>query len=723
MTREHLNVVRGTNDKPAATGALVEDLAEHQFDGHLLIGYPVMATPDGRYTLDALLVSPRIGLVCFDLVEGTSLGRFQERQDDAFNRLHSRLLTHRDLVAQRRLQTAIHTVSYAPGVVIPPRNPEYPVVNTDSLGTALSHFKWQDATPELYERTLSAIHSMTAIRRAGRPRHIESSNSRGAKLASIEDSIATLDRRQSKAVIETVDGVQRIRGIAGSGKTIVLALKAAYLHAQNPNWRMAVTFHTRSLKNQFIRLINKFTIEQTGTEPDWERLRIVNSWGAPGAPHRDGIYHEFCQAHGIPYLDFIRARNKYGGSTRAFHGAVEQALTSVNTPIALYDAILVDEAQDFSPSFLRLCYEILYEPKRLVYAYDELQNLTSVGLPPAEEIFGSHNGVPRVTLANEADSLGPSQDIILQKCYRNSRPALVCAHGLGFGIYRELPENSTTGLVQMFSQPDLWTDIGYMIESGDLTLGKDVSLTRSTDTSPSFLEDHSPPDDLVRFKKFANEHTQAQWVADQIVSNLLQNELRYDDIIVINTDPITARSKLGRVRKALLDRSVASHLAGVDTPPDVFFRTDSITCTGVFRAKGNEAAMVYVINADESHTSAANLSRVRNRLFTAITRSKAWVRVTGVGSDMDPLLEEYHRIKAADFRLSFRYPTASELNKLTIVHRDMSEAEEKQVLNRRRSLADLIRDLEQGSLYIEDLDIRDIQALRRLLDQEEDSSE
>jgi superfamily I DNA and RNA helicase len=31
---------------------------------------------------------------------------------------------------------------------------------------------------------------------------------------------------QSKAVIETVDGVQRIRGLAGSGKTIVLALKA-----------------------------------------------------------------------------------------------------------------------------------------------------------------------------------------------------------------------------------------------------------------------------------------------------------------------------------------------------------------------------------------------------------------------------------------------------------------------------------------------------------------
>ncbi|MEI7100528.1 helicase, partial [Klebsiella pneumoniae] len=94
--------------------------------------------------------------------------------------------------------------------------------------------------------------------------------------------------RQNKAVIETVDGVQRIRGLAGSGKTIVLALKAAYLHTQYPDWRIAVTFHTRSLKGQFRRLINNFCIEQSGEEPDWTKIRIINAWGAPGGDARDG---------------------------------------------------------------------------------------------------------------------------------------------------------------------------------------------------------------------------------------------------------------------------------------------------------------------------------------------------------------------------------------------------------------------------------------------------
>ena len=46
---------------------------------------------------------------------------------------------------------------------------------------------------------------------------------------------------QGRAVIETVEGVQRIRGLAGSGKTIVLALKAAYLHA--PVSRVAYRRH------------------------------------------------------------------------------------------------------------------------------------------------------------------------------------------------------------------------------------------------------------------------------------------------------------------------------------------------------------------------------------------------------------------------------------------------------------------------------------------------
>src|SRR3546814_3991464 len=76
----------------------------------------------------------------------------------------------------------------------------------------------------------------------------------------------------------------------------------------------------------------------------------------------------------------------------------------------LYDVILADEAQDFAPSFLSLCYSMLKPPKRLVYAYDELQNLSGVSLPPPEEIFGNDEaGRPLVTFGEDR-----RRDVILQ---------------------------------------------------------------------------------------------------------------------------------------------------------------------------------------------------------------------------------------------------------------------------------------------------------------------
>ncbi len=103
----------------------------------------------------------------------------------------------------------------------------------------------------------------------------------GAKLKRLEDSIATLDHRQHKAVLETVEGVQRIRGLAGSGKTIVLALKAAYLHTQYPDWRIAVTFNTRSSKPSSSGSSPIFVLSRVVKNRDWTKIRVINAWGHP----------------------------------------------------------------------------------------------------------------------------------------------------------------------------------------------------------------------------------------------------------------------------------------------------------------------------------------------------------------------------------------------------------------------------------------------------------
>ena len=711
-----ISFIRGRNGKPAVSRALEEILSRIEgISGECFFGFPVVATPEGKYSADATLVSPEKGIVLFDLVEGSSVGDYTRRQDDLANKIEAKLKLHRELVRGRNLIPPLSVISFAPAVREVERfaEDEYPLANEENIEQVLSNIVWRDCSENLYRATLSAIESLSSIRQSRLRREVRNPDSRGAKLKRLEESIATLDYRQNRAVIETVDGVQRIRGLAGSGKTIVLALKAAYLHTQYPDWRIAVTFYTRSLKEQFKRLINNFCIEQSGEEPDWEKIRVVNSWGSY-ADTQVGLYYEFCHHTGTKFYNYTEALQRFGRSG-AFAGACQEALNSANFYPELYDAILVDEAQDFDPSFLRLCYAMLKPPKRLVYAYDELQNLSGLSLPPSEEIFGTDStGRPIVSLGDDAGC-----DVILKTCYRNSRPVLVTAHSLGFGIYRNQRGNVPTGLVQMFDYPALWHEIGYRVREGRLEKGERVVLERTDETSPRFLEDHSPIEDIVVFKAFKNEAEQNAWLIEHIKKNIEDEELRHDDIIVIDVSTTSSTSRLKSINEDLKNFGITSHIAGVDTHPDVFFSSEpSVPLTSIYRAKGNEAGMVYIINAQDCAESESGLATLRNRLFTAITRSKAWVRVLGYGQGMENLISEFNRLRQNGFRLDFTYPDNELIAKLKVVHQDLSPYEKERLEQKHYMIREFRDAIERGEITQDDLSEEDKRALMSFLQQE-----
>ena len=704
-----IDTVWGSTDKPVSSKRLAELLsAEADLEGTLYIGYPIIGTPEGSFPIDALLVSPTKGLVLFNVVEGKTLPDYAEVQDEGFNKMQAKLFQHQTLIRKRKLLVNIHTVTFAPAIAQLDGDEEHLLCNADNLVSAIEELDAFD--PVVFPSLVSVIQAISTLRRGRKKRELHDQNSRGTKIKALEDSIANLDSQQSAAVVETYEGVQRIRGLAGCGKTIVLALKVAYLHARHPDWFIAVTFNTRSLKKQFENLITTFVLEQANEEPDWEKIRILNAWGAPGGTDRTGIYYEFCRDHGVEYLDFGTAKNRFG-SDQAFEAACDNALQGTKQFVPKYDAVLVDEAQDFAPSFLLLCYEYLKDPKRLVYAYDELQNLGNRSLPPVEEIFGKNtDGTARVVI-HPPEAGKPKQDIILDTCYRNSRPVLSTAHALGFGIYRE------KGLVQIFENKNLWFDIGYQENDGEIEDGELVTLTRTPKSSPEFLEKHSSVEDLIQFEVFDTPEAQTAWLVAEIQRNLTKGELMPDDIIVINPDPLKTKDAVGEARRTLLQMGINSNLAGVTTIADVFTEPGTVTFTGIFRAKGNEAAMVYVINAQDCFGALLprDVARVRNRLFTAITRSKAWVRVLGVGKAMSALKAEFEKAKAENFALRFRYPTEEERKTMTTVNRDMSKAEQDRSDKRRNNFADIIASLESGESFIEDYPDSLVKKLQSLL--------
>ena len=665
-------------------------------------------------------ISESHGLVIFNLIENKNTEDYQEIQDDTANKIEAKLKGYKQLVDKRSLCVAINVITFAPFLTddIVCADGDYPLVNLNSLYSILTQITW--SKNEYFNALVSVLQAISTIRKVRKRNSLKNPDSRGSRLNALEESIANLDNRQSKAVIETVEGVQRIRGLAGSGKTIVLALKAAYLHAQHPDWKIAITFNTRSLKGQFKQLINTFYIEQTNEEPNWENLQIIHAWGASGGGNRNGIYYTFCTTNNVEYYDYQTSKYKFKADD-PFGKACEHALLDTGTSVKeLYDVILIDEAQDFSQGFFRLCYAMLKAPKRLVYAYDELQSLKLQSLPNPEELFGYHDdGTPKVKFYH--DNGKPQQDIILEKCYRNSRPVLVTAHALGFGIYRESKSGSETSLVQMFDQKDLWLDVGYEVLDGELEDDKRVLLARTLQSSPRFLEMDGNIDDLILFKSFDSQEEQDNWVAEQIAINLKNDELRPDDIIVINPDPLSTNRAVGGIRARLFDMDIKSHTAGVDTTPDEFFsvNNDSIAFTGIYRAKGNEAAMVYVINSDRCYESTYELAKLRNQLFTAITRSKAWVRVLGVGDEMDKLIQEFEKVKSHNFTLDFKYPTKKQRENMNIINRDMDKPELERVKKSNSELKKLVKSLELGEVYLADIDKNTIERLRSLIKDEE----
>jgi superfamily I DNA and RNA helicase len=242
-----LEIVYGEPRDRAAATHLAHVLEQHVAEGTLYIGYPVLATADERVEVDALLVSASHGVVAILIAD--ALPQSPEgwesvvaEQDTLFAVLESHLRRHERLRRGRALAFQPQTAT----VFSTWRNGAEPAVAEGFYGD-LDHLPgWLDGLdglePELAVAVQAALQRVTTIKPPKRRASVERPGSRGAALKEIEKAIANLDTWQKRAAIESPDGPQRIRGLAGSGKTVVIALKAAYWHTQHPEWNIALTF-------------------------------------------------------------------------------------------------------------------------------------------------------------------------------------------------------------------------------------------------------------------------------------------------------------------------------------------------------------------------------------------------------------------------------------------------------------------------------------------------
>jgi len=191
-------------------------------------------------------------------------------------------------------------------------------------------------------------------------------------------------------------------------------------------------------------------------------------------------------------------------------------------------------------------------------------------------------------------------------------------------------------------------------------------------------------------------------LADEILGNLNDDELDPDDILIVLPDAIRAKARAPRIIRLLAQRGVRAHLVGVNSSVDEVFMPGSVAIAQIYRAKGNEAPMVYSVDAQYGAQSFNAVTR-RNTLFTAITRSRAWVRVTGWGEQAAVIASEINEVKERQYKLDFTIPTPEQLATLRHLHRDRPAEAEAVIKKTTDVLTTFLEAPERGEVDMADL--------------------
>lgn len=454
----------------------------------------------------------------------------------------------------------------------------------------------------------------------------------------IESKLKVLDETQQKIAFEVPEGAQRLRGLAGTGKTVLLAKRVAKLHIKHPDWTIGFIFFTRSLYDQILELIALYHREMhpEHTGPDLRKLKVLHAWGAAD---QQGFYRDLALKCGLRPKTVNDVKNEIGNCSpaKSFEYICNRLKEDAGSIPVLYDALLIDEGQDLPPIFYQLAYKTLSEPKRLYWAYDEAQGIGSLIVPEPATIFGRNaDGSLIIDLKGSYEG-GILKGRRMKKCYRTPRNLLMTAHAINMGLFR------ANGVLQGVSRQKQWEALGYEILDGNFnSVGKPVTITRPDSVSPhpidqkNFeLKDALGSNFIV--KTFKNETEEQQWIAQQVADDI-QRGFDPWDIMITALSGDYEKQYFESLKLALKQKGIDSCIAGVDTNPSIFRINNCVTISGIFRAKGNEAWKVYASRFHYANQPAGwkqeEELHKRNEAFVALTRSRVWCVVTGQDSEI-----------------------------------------------------------------------------------------
>jgi superfamily I DNA and RNA helicase len=590
-----------------------------------------------------LLISKEYGVLffrCLNAVED-----YSEVERKKINDLDSHIFAKINKREEFRLDRRSLKIKVSPYIFINnSESEESDILSLEDIEDVIIENKTQTLTDTEFDLLSSTIEGTVNLKKKS-DRVISQDLERltkGKILSLIQNREATFDIEQKRAALNIIDSPQRIRGLAGSGKTVILAMKAALYHLQNPDADILYTYFTKALYGQVQYLIEKFYRDfSDNQEPNWDKINILHGWGGNSLR---GVYSDTCFENKIPAISFgiaksVRPKNP-------FEYIFEEL--NKNDLKEKYDLTLIDEGQDFNKYFYRVCYKITKD-KRLVWAYDDFQNIFDIEIQDEKETFGSNaEGKYQVDFQNSNNIL---QDIILYKCYRNPRYVLTSAFSLGLGIYNDR-------VLQRLENNKHWEDLGFKVIEGNSNNGDKMVIERPEESSPIETNEYFN-EESITINVFDDLKAETDFICDQIINDITNENLNPDDICVISLDQRNIKAYFSKIETDLQKVGISVfNLLNAPNNNTRFNIKGCVTLSTINKAKGNEVGMVYILGVDSAFNNKDYIIN-RNQLFTAITRSKGWVKLTG-HKTAEICENELNLLKENKYKLIFTQPSETE---------------------------------------------------------------
>lgn len=354
-----------------------------------------------------------------------------------------------------------------------------------------------------------------------------------------EDIVPVMDREQERLARTVGEGHRMVRGVAGSGKTIILTCRARHLAERFPDWRILVICYNRVLADELRVQIGQGQNLEVAHYHAWCIRKLRGAGVAvPPLPESKADVHEYWD-RSIPRL-LLETHD--AGRFRP----------------NLYQAILIDEGQDFADEWYRTLLRVLdAETNSLYIALDSSQTIYS------RKVSWRDVGVHIV-----------GRTRVLRVNYRNTDPILAAAYTL--------------------------------IRDMDASAGKAAESSGEYVVPEKALR-NGPRPEIRRFSSFEAERQHAlerlqAWLAEGIDPTA---------IMVVGL----SRSEMAKLGKWLGSAGLPTRLLGRQSPS-----TGGIRLSTIHSAKGLDAEAVLIFGVQElrnwEHQEAHRL------MYIAMTRAR-----------------------------------------------------------------------------------------------------